>query len=187
MQIHRTAGSANNGPPPTNNRGGQKAAPGGSRALHGWGLASVVVVADLVADAADGADEGVVGAGIDFAAEGVDVDVHHIGDGIAVNPPDFLDDRRTGYRAAWIAEEEFEKGVFLGAEFYGTTGSAHFVRDAIHFEVFELEDFARGTVAPPQNSADAGNQLRPGERLDDDVVGPRVQALDAFLNRTGGR
>jgi len=37
--------------------------------------AGVVIAADLIAYAADGADERVVSAGIDFAAEVVDVDV----------------------------------------------------------------------------------------------------------------
>ena len=74
-----------------------------------------MVATDLVADTTDGADQRVIGARINFAAEIVNVDVDDVGDGIAVNAPDFLDDGRSRNGAARIPEQEFEQGVFLGA------------------------------------------------------------------------
>ena len=44
-------------------------------------LFRVVIAADLVADASDGADEGTVGAGIHLFAQVIDVNIHDIGDG----------------------------------------------------------------------------------------------------------
>ncbi len=84
-----------------------------------------MVATDLVADAADCADERVVCPGINFAPQVVDVHVHHVGDGIAVSPPNFLDDCRAGYWTSGIPQQEFQQGVFLGAELDGAAGTAH--------------------------------------------------------------
>jgi len=57
---------------------------------YAGGSAGVVIASYLVAYAAASADEGVVGAGIDFTAQVVDVDVGDVGDGIAVDAPDLV-------------------------------------------------------------------------------------------------
>jgi len=82
-----------------------------------------VVAADLVANAADGANQGAVGAGVNLAAQIIDVDIHDVGDGVAVDAPDFLDDGRTGDGSARISKKEFEQRIFLGAQFDGLAGA----------------------------------------------------------------
>ena len=77
--------------------------------------ARTMIATDLVANTTNGADQRVVGARIHFAAEIVNVDVDDVGDGIAVNAPDFLDDGGSRNGMAWIPEQEFEESVFLGA------------------------------------------------------------------------
>jgi hypothetical protein len=51
-----------------------------------------VITADLVTDTADGADQRPVGAGINLAAQIIDVNVDNVGDGVGMHTPDFFDD-----------------------------------------------------------------------------------------------
>ena len=82
---------------------------GRRKAVPAKGSAGVVIAADLVADAADGTDERALGTCVDFFAEIVDVDIHDVGDGVAVHAPDFFDYGDTRNRAALIAKKKIEQ------------------------------------------------------------------------------
>jgi hypothetical protein len=72
----------------------------------------VVVAADLLADATNRADERVVLSGINFAAQVVDVYVHYVGDGIAVNSPDCFDDCGSRNGVPGIPQQEFQQRAY---------------------------------------------------------------------------
>jgi hypothetical protein len=146
-------------------------------------LAVIVVAADLVAYAADGADEGAVGAGVNFAAEVVDVHVNHIGDRVAVHAPNFFDDGVARDGAAGIAQEELEEGVLLGAELDGAAGAADLVGDAIDLQILEQEHVLGGTAAAAKDGMGAGDEFGGSEGFYEKVVGTTIQGADAFFDR----
>jgi len=98
-------------------------------------LFDVMITTDLIADSANGANEGTVGAGIEFLAQIVDVDIDDVGDGIRVQTPDLFNDGIARDGAAGVAQEILEQGIFLGTQFNGAATAADFVRDAIYFEI----------------------------------------------------
>ena len=67
-----------------------------------------MVPADLIAYSANGADEGPIGTGINFAAQVVDIDVDNVGDGFRMHSPHLLDDAGTGNGVARIAQQKFQ-------------------------------------------------------------------------------
>jgi hypothetical protein len=70
----------------------------------------------LIANATNRANKRAVIAGVDFAAEIVDVDIDDIGHGVKIEFPHLLDDRGARNGLALMAHEEFEEGELLGAE-----------------------------------------------------------------------
>lgn len=88
---------------------------------------------DLIANASNGANKWAVIAGVDFAAEIVDVDIHDIGHGVKIEFPHLLDDRGARNGLAFMAHEEFEEGEFLGAEIDGMAPALDDMGNTIDF------------------------------------------------------
>ena len=89
------------------------------------------MAADLVADAADGADQRAIRAGINFSPQVVDIHLNDIRERISLHAPNFLDDRGAGDGLARVAEQEVEQGVLPGTELDGTPGTAHLMRNRL--------------------------------------------------------
>ena len=99
----------------------------------------MVVAADLIPYAADRTDQGVVGAGVDFAPQIVNVNVDHVGDGVLRHAPNFLDDGIPRNRVARLAQKKFEKGILLRGQFDRPAGAAHLMRNAVDLEILVSE------------------------------------------------
>ena len=147
------------------------------------GSAGIVIAADLIADAADGTNQGTIGAGINFAAQVVDIDIHDIGHGIAVHAPHFLNNGVARNRTAGVAQEKLQESVLLGAQFDGASGAADFMRDTVDLEILEEKDVLGRPIAAAQNGARAGNEFGDSERFDDEIVGAGIQAANPLFNR----
>jgi len=115
----------------------------------------------LVADAADGADEWALVAGVDLAAEIVDVDVDNIGHGVKVQAPDLFNDGSARDGLAGVTHEKFEQGKFLGAQLDGTTAALHGVGDAIELEIFDAEKDTDGAVPEAYSQPSPHAHCRP--------------------------
>ncbi len=123
------------------------------------------------------------GAVINFFAEIVDVDIHDVGDGVAVHAPDLLDDGDAGNRAAVIAEKKIEQRIFLRAEVDGVAGAADLVGNAIDLKVLEFDDVVRSAQPAAENGVDFGDQFGDRKRLDDDVIGTGLEKARAIFGR----
>src|SRR3989454_12845788 len=102
------------------------------------------VSADLVAYAANRSNEGTVVSGIDLAAEIVNVNVHDIRHSVKIEFPHLLDNGSAGNGLALVAHQEFQQSEFPRAEINVVAAAAHGMTDAVDFEVFDLENRARG-------------------------------------------
>src|SRR6266567_2223236 len=98
-------------------------------------LTMLTVCADLIANAANRANQSAAVSSIDLAAEIVDVHIHHIRGGVKIEIPNVLDDGRAGNGLALTAHQEFKQREFPGAEVDPVTCAAHAVADAVEFEV----------------------------------------------------
>ncbi|GAA3121809.1 hypothetical protein GCM10020254_81320 [Streptomyces goshikiensis] len=123
-------------------------------------------------------------AGLQLPAQVADVD----GEGVGVRPevlsPHQFEDQLAGEYLAGVAHEEFEQGRFGTAELQRAAPAAPGPGRRVEHEVGEAE---RGGAAgrgrrPPQQRADPRDQLVQGERLDEVVVGARLQAVDALAD-----
>src|SRR6266581_680936 len=148
-------------------------------------LRVLAVSANLVAYAADGSNEGSVVSGIYFAAKIVDVHIHDVGHCIKIEFPDLLDDGGTGNRLALVAHKVFKQSEFLRAEIDVVTSAAHGVAHAVHFEVINLENGARGPAPSAQNSADARGEFGEGKRFCHVIVRAGIKPADALLDHAG--
>ncbi len=61
-------------------------------------LAAFGVFANLITNPADGSNEGRVITKIHFSPEVVDIDIHDVGHGVHIKPPDLLENRGAGDR-----------------------------------------------------------------------------------------
>jgi flagellin-specific chaperone FliS len=134
----------------------------------------VVIAADLVAHAANGADEGPVGAAVELATQIVDVDVDDVRENIAVHPPDIFDNAGARNRLAGMTQQVFKERVLFGTQINGAAGATHFVRNAIDFEVFEGEDVLRGAALTAKNGANARDQFSGHKRFEHHIIGAGI-------------
>ena len=135
-------------------------------------IGALAVSADLVAYAANRANEGAVIAGIHFAAKIVDVHVDDVGQVVRSKFPDLLDNGGAGNGLALVAHQQFQQSEFLGAEIDVMSSAAHRVADAVDFEVFDVETRARGPASPAQHGANARGKFSKGERFRELIVRP---------------
>ena len=129
------------------------------------------MAADLVADAADGADQRAIRAGINFSPQVVDIHLNDIRERISLHAPNFLDDRGAGDGLARVAEQEVEQGVLPGTELDGTPGTAHLMRNAIDDQIVKVSEVV----------------LRPAAAEEPHGLGPRVPRRRKALPRNRPR
>ena len=141
-----------------------------------------MIAADLVADTTDGADERAIRAGIDLAAQIVDIDVDHVGDGFRVHAPDLFNDRGARDWTPGMAQQKLQQRIFLRAEVNDAPATADAMRNAINLQILKNKDIAHGTSAAAQHRVDPGDQFRDGEGLENDVIRAGIQACDALLD-----
>src|SRR5260370_28219910 len=145
------------------------------------------VGADLVACAANRSNERALVSGIHLAAKIVEVGVHDIRRGVKIKLPHLLDNGGAGNGLAFVAHQEFQQSELLWAEIDVVKPASHGVTDTIDFEVFNLENRARGPAASAQDSANARSKLGEGKRFCHVVVRSGIQPADAFLDYVGVR
>src|SRR2546427_9959687 len=146
---------------------------------------AAAVAADLVAYAANRSNEGTVVSGINLPTQIVDVNVHDVRHGVKIEFPDLLDNGRAGNGLAFVAHQEFQQSEFLRAEINVVAAAAHGMTDAVDFEVFNLENRARGPRSPAQNSTNARGKFGEGKWFCDVIVRAGVKTADALLNHAG--
>src|SRR5258708_27593182 len=84
-----------------------------------------------------------------------------------------------------MAHQEFQQSKFLSTEINVVASAAHGVTDAVDFEVFNLENRARGPASSAQHGANAGGKFGKCKRLCDIVIGAGIEPADAFLHFVG--
>ena|ERR1700739_3883399 len=105
-----------------------------------------MMATDLVAQAANGANERAVGAGINLAPQVIDIHVHDVGQRVAMHPPNLFHDAGSWHRHARVSQKEFQESVLFRAEVDGAASAANFVRNAVDFQIFEHEYIANGPI-----------------------------------------
>src|SRR5712692_256423 len=143
------------------------------------------VSANLVADAADRSNEGAVVAGVDLAAQIVNVNVHDVRHGVKIEFPYLLDNGSARNGLALVAHQEFQQSEFLRAKIDVVAAAAHGMTDAIDFEVFNLENCACGPCSSAQNSANARGKFGKGKRFCDVVIRAGIETSDALFHHAG--
>jgi hypothetical protein len=149
-------------------------------------LAGKMIAADLVAYAADCADQRVVGAGINLAAKVVDINIDNVGDRIAMHSPNLFNDGVARNRLAGMPQKEFEQRVFFGTELDRAAGAPYLVRDAVDLKILKCEHILNGTSAASQDSVCARDKFRNHKRFHQNIVGSRIEPTDALFH-TGFR
>ena len=141
-------------------------------------------VAEDIADSPDGADEGFTAAGFDLAAESIDVDVDDVGVRLDAHAPDLVEDHGAADDAAGIAAEEFEQRELVGGELELFVPSGGLAAEEIEAEIEDLEDgdIVNGRGVAADEVAEAGEEFRSGEGLDEVVVAAGFQAADAIVD-----
>src|SRR6266446_660793 len=145
-------------------------------------LSVLAVSANLVADAANRSNQRAVVSGIDLAAKIVDVHVDDVGHGIKIEFPDLLDNGGAGNGLSFVAHQEFKQREFLRAEIDVVASAADGVTDAIDFEVFNLENRARGPVPSAEYSANARGKFGKCKGFCEVIIGAGIEPTDALLN-----
>ncbi len=101
-----------------------------------------------------------------------------------VIPPHVLEDRRAGEHLARVAQEHLEQQELGAGERQRALAAPRLVREQIEAQILERERrllFVLGARAPQQR-AHAREQLAQRERLDEVVVGARVEPGDAVVD-----
>ena len=94
-------------------------------------------------------------------------------------------DHGAAQRAALVAHHVFEDAELLGRQIDGFAGTGDFAPDAVERKVGHLQ-LLRSGLAAAQQSPHARQQFDEGEGLDQVIVGPLFQALDAILQAAAG-
>ena len=96
--------------------------------------------------------------------------------------PDIAGQHFTRDNAALIGKEVLEQVEFPRGQLQGLAAADHAVAGGIHFQVGEFEAKAHIGLATTEQNAGAGQQFGEGERLDQVIVGARVQSFDAIFD-----
>ena len=122
-------------------------------------------------------------AGLGLAPQVADVDAERVRPGAEVVAPDALEDLRAREHLARVLHEQGEQ-VELGArEVDPAAAAAHLVGDRVEHEVAEPQRRAVLAGRAAQQRPQPRLELLERERLDEVVVGARVQAGDAVVDR----
>jgi hypothetical protein len=85
-----------------------------------------------------------------------------------------------------MAEQQLEQEVLGARQLEAAAGAVDLVRDRVEGEVGVRQRLVRVGVGSSEERAHAGEELFEGERLDEVVVGARVEAGDAVADRVAG-
>src|SRR5258708_33403719 len=141
-------------------------------------LTGLSVSANLVAHAPYRSNQGPVVSGIHLAAKVINVHVNDIRHRVKIEFPDLLNNSRTGNRLALVAHQEFKQSKFLRAEIDVLTSATHVVVDTVDFEVFNLENGARGPAPSAEYPANARGKFGNGSGCRDVIVRTGVELAD---------
>jgi len=115
------------------------------------------------------------------AAQVADVDGQGVGGGAEVVAPDALEDRPALEHLARVAQEQLEQEELGLGQVDRPVAAADVARHGVEHEVGEAELLV-GRLDPSQQRAQPRLQLAQRERLDQVVVGARVEAGDAVVD-----
>ena len=120
---------------------------------------------------------------IDLAAQPRDVDVDHVVErrGARGFLPHVARQRFARDDLALVSHQEFQQLEFADGEVHGLPGPQHLPGDEIHFEIAHPKLRRIGDATAPDQRADSGEQLGKRERLDQVVVGARIETGHAIL------
>jgi hypothetical protein len=97
-----------------------------------------------------------------------------------------LRDLLAAHHAILVEHQELEQGVFLGGEADGPAGARHRVAAGIQGEIGHLHHLGAQTLGPPQQGAQAGQQLFEVEGLGEVIVGAGIEPGHAVVHRGAG-
>src|SRR5258705_7245285 len=106
--------------------------------------------------------------------------------GERVVAPDLLEEALAGDDDALVAHEVLEQLELALGEVHRAIRAAHLVRVGVEGQVAHDERRRAARGAPAQQGPQAGQELLTLERLDEVVVGPGVEPLDARLDGVAG-
>jgi hypothetical protein len=126
-------------------------------------------------------------AGINFAAQVVDVDVDYVGHSVEPELPDLLDNRTASHWLPFVSHQELEERKFPGAKLDCLAGAVNVMRYAVYLEIINSEHAEFKRISSPQDRANAGGKLGKCEGLGQAIVNASVEKADAVLNPIGRR
>src|SRR3990172_1319699 len=139
-----------------------------------------------VALSADGFDELLFEALVEFPAKVVHVHLHGLGEGVGVLVPDMLQELFLGHGAAFVSRQVIDQGELLGRQVDVLAVPFCPVGVRVEFETARVDHGLAQAAVPAGDGTDARGEFAEGERLDEVVVGAVIEAFDALLNRAAG-
>src|SRR4051812_14656573 len=137
--------------------------------------------AENVACAADRMEETRLIAGFELPSQVGDEHLDRVRGCERIVAPDLLEEALSRHDDALVAHEVLEQFELALRELDEAPLAAHLVRVGVQLQVADDERRAPARRAAAQQRAQPGEQFLALERLDEIVVGARVQALDAGL------
>src|SRR3954470_5122789 len=180
---------------PSTSRSGRRSGPGTSRPASGRAIsvrdcAGPATGPDvratirsarpgLVADAANSHDDlRTLGVALDLGPQTLHMDIDEPGVRRVPVTPDLFQQHLPGEDLPGLACERHEQVELQRSQRYDLAVATYRVTRDIDGEVPDLERLGRGLIRAPEPSPDPGDELLGLERLDDVVVGARLQAED---------
>src|ERR1044072_8739821 len=145
-------------------------------------LRTMNLVAQSVAIAAQRLDDGRRAVAVELAPQGADIDVDDIALAVELPAPHALGYLRAAQRLAGMAQKKLEHGVLARRERDRLRAARHRPGAEIHRDVAGDQPVAGAQDRPPQQGADAGQQLGKGEGFHQVVVGAGIEPADAVVD-----
>ena len=101
--------------------------------------------------------------------------------------PHALEEGRPGQHLPRMEHEQLEESELSARQVDRAAGTSHLARDRVELEIREVQGAVVAGGSPAQQRAQAGEELAERERLDEIVVGARVETVDSVLDRVARR
>ncbi len=108
--------------------------------------------------------------------------VYHICVTVEVHIPDLFGDQSPREHFARASREQRQEQEFFWRQVQMRTTTNRFMMEQIKFQVCDAELFRLSRWAAAENRPHARQEFRKGEWLDQVIVSPKLQALNAILN-----